>query len=411
MRQAAAVHASIWMTDAAIFPAACLVCGLAPGALRRSAPLSFAFFRDFCSGGAIDSGEAIAVRIRRAHSMAPLGIGRESLSSFTEFRIMSSISSPVHIATSITAPQTTDPASAQESARPARSSPGPRASPQVSGPLANLPPSPRSRSVSEGTVRRSALPMGQAPIASPAARGSSPTRAAAVHEAESPASQPHANELSTMQRLKDGVRFVADRIGPHLAPGLDAAAALHDLTEGFLTSPGDAKALKAISVTSGVAWATSAIVSELSNRLGDSPGSASVSAANLLGTIAGALSTALPFAAPNQSAGIGYGSSSSWAASAVAAAIATGASAARLGDTFARFMQGGSAAANGIAAGLGEAATKAATENNPSLASALTIASGVMWVVGSAAAEGAVLRDNQVRSRANRAGGAGDSAV
>ncbi|MEA3121204.1 MAG: hypothetical protein QOH33_748 [Paraburkholderia sp.] len=74
-------------------------------------------------------------------------------------------------------------------------------------------------------------------------------------------------------------------------------------------------------------------------------------------------------------------------------------------------MQGGSAAANAIAAGLGEAATKAATENNPSLAAALTIPSGVMWIVGSMAAESAVLRDNQVRSRANRTGGAGDSAV
>jgi hypothetical protein len=338
----------------------------------------------------------------------------------------SSISPTPRIAPSITAPLTTAPASAQASAQSPHRSRGPQASSQISGPLADLAPTSRLRgAVLERTGRRASLPTAQSPDALQAARGNSPSRAAesaaedspsvdaADHGAEPPASQSHAIERTTAQRLqtlaRDGAA-IAQRAAPHVAPALDGIAAITDLLEGVLTSPGAVEALKGTSVTSGVTWATSAIVSELSNQLGSSPRSGLVTAANLFGTLAGALSAALPLVRTNESAGIGYGSASSWGVSA-GAAVASAAGVARLRDTFARVLQGGSAVANGVAAALAEAATKASAENNPSQAAALTIASGAMWLVGSLAAEGAVLRDSHISALANRLGGADDSPV
>jgi hypothetical protein len=334
---------------------------------------------------------------------------------------MSSISSPVRIAHDVTTPH------AAESARAAENSWAPRASQKISGPLADLALSSRSRSVSgsgsplrsEEPARRSSLPT-QSPDASPTARGRSSTRdvkaaaegnsSADAADHESPASQPQADGPSTMQRLQSLLRHSGPRIAPHIPPALDGVAAAADLAEGFFTSLGAAKGLKISSTTSGVTWAASAIASELNNQLGDSPHSSLVSAANLFGAIAGGLSAALPYAATNESTGIGYGSASAWI-SAGAATVAAGAGAVRLGDTFAKVLQGGSGVANGVAAALAEFATVAAAENNASQAAALTIASGAMWLVGSVAAEGAVLRESQVSARANHSVSTGASPV
>jgi hypothetical protein len=228
---------------------------------------------------------------------------------------------------------------------------------------------------------------------------------------ENAAGRPQAQTPTVMQRLQTSIRDTGSRFQPtvpHIAPGVDAIAAIFSLVAGGLTKQDTAaEALKVTSVTCGAAWATSAIASELNNLLSSSPHNRLVSAANFLGTLAGVLSIAGPLAAPNESAGIGYAAASSW----VGNAVATAAAAARLKDTFAKVLQGGSAVANGAAGGLAELATKASAEGNTQHAAMYTIASAALWLAGSAAAEGAVLRDNHINSLANRPGGPSDSPV
>lgn len=198
------------------------------------------------------------------------------------------------------------------------------------------------------------------------------------------------------------------KAAPHLAPGTEATAATASLAAGLLTQhPTALQALQATSVSSGAAWAAGAIASELDNLFGDSPHSHRVSAANVLGVLAGALSVAGPVVQQSESAGLGFASASSW----VASAAATAAGVARLNDTFAKVLQGGSALANGVAGALAALAAKASAEHNSQRAAMYTIASAALWLTGAAAAEGAVLRDRYVNAQANRARSSGNLPV